>query len=99
MRMLVEVTIPVEPGNDPIKDGRLPKTIAAAVEQLRPEAMYFYPKHGRRHAIWVVDLKDPSEIPPLFDRFVGELNAEVEISPVMTLEELQKGLKQLAGQR
>jgi len=99
MRMLIDVTIPVEAGNAAMKDGRLPKTIAAAVEQWRPEATYFYPKHGKRHALWVVEVKDPSQIPPLFERFFEELNAEIEITPVMTLEDLQKGLKQLAGTR
>ena len=99
MRMLLDVQIPVEAGNAAIKDGRLPKTIMAVVDQLRPEASYFYPSNGKRHAIMVFDLKDSSQIPPVAERFFEELNAEVRIIPVMNLEDLQKGLAQIAGKK
>jgi hypothetical protein len=97
MRMMLDVSIPVDAGNTAIKDGRLPRTIAAAVDQLRPESSYFYPANGKRHAIFVFDLKDQAQIPPVAERFFLELNAEVRLTPVMNLEDLQKGLGQITG--
>ena len=58
MRVLIDVSVPVEAGNAAIKDGRLPKTIAATVDLLRPEAAYFYPENGQRHAFFVAELKE-----------------------------------------
>jgi len=95
MRMMIDVTIPVEAGNVAIKDGRLSKTFMAVVDQLRPESSYFYPAHGKRHALFVVDLKESSQIPGIAERLFEELNAEVRITPVMNLEDLQKGLGQI----
>jgi hypothetical protein len=97
MRMLVDVTIPVEAGNERLADGRLPKTFMAVVDQLRPEASYFYPKDGKRHASFIFDMKDSAQIPLVVERFFSELNASVELTPVMNLEDLQKGLGQLPG--
>jgi hypothetical protein len=97
MRMMLDVSIPVEAGNAAIKDGRLQRTIGAVVDQLRPEASYFYPANGKRHAIMVFDLKDQSQIPVIVERFFLELNAEARLTPVMNLEDLQKGLGQISG--
>jgi hypothetical protein len=94
---MISVTIPVEAGNAAIKDGRLEKTFAAALDQLRPESAYFYPVGGKRHAQFVIDLKESSQIPALAERFFHELNAEVEITPVMNAEDLKKGLQQISG--
>jgi hypothetical protein len=96
MRMLLDVTMPVEAGNAAIKDGRLQRTIAAVVDQVHPEASYFYPSNGKRHALMVFDLKDQSQIPLVAERLFEELNAEVNLTPVMNLEDLQKGLAQIS---
>jgi hypothetical protein len=99
MRTLVKVTIPVEAGNAAFKDGRLGKTFMAVIEQFRPEASYFYPEGGKRNALFVLDLKDATQIPVLAERLFSELNAAVELTPVMNLEDLQTGLRQVAGSK
>ncbi len=58
MRMMLKATIPVEAGNNTIKNGTLAKTMQATMQSLKPEAAYFYRKrsadgplrvqHGRR---------------------------------------------------
>ena len=95
MRVLLDVTIPVESGNATIKGGELPKLLMATIDQIRPESSYFYPKNGKRHFQMVFDLKDSSQIPPIAERLFEELNAEVSLTPVMNLEDLKKGLEQL----
>jgi len=95
MRTLVKVTVPVEAGNRAIKDGRMQKVLAEASERLRPEAAYFLADKGIRTALYVVDLKDPSDIPVIAEPFFTEFNAAVEFIPVMTADDLKKALDRL----
>ncbi len=95
MRMLLDVTIPVESGNASIKGGELPKLLMATIDQIHPESSYFYPLDGKRHFQMVFDLKDSSQIPPIAERLFEELKAEVRLMPVMNLEDLKKGLSQI----
>lgn len=95
MRVMLDVSIPVEAGNEALKDGRLQRTIMGVVDQIHPEASYFYPSRGKRHAIMVFDLRDQTHIPLVAERFFQDLNAEVRLTPVMNLEDLQKGLGQI----
>ncbi|HET7231839.1 MAG TPA: hypothetical protein VFJ16_17640 [Longimicrobium sp.] len=96
MRTLMKVTVPVEHGNAGIRDGRLPRTIEGMLDQLKPEAAYFYAEHGQRAALMVFDLQDPSQIPTIAEPLFQELNAAVEFSPVMVADELRRGLIALA---
>ncbi|MBI5479068.1 MAG: hypothetical protein HY906_09440 [Deltaproteobacteria bacterium] len=95
MRTMLDVSIPVEAGNVALKEGRLQKTILATVDQLRPEASYFYPENGQRHAFFGAELKESSQIPGVVERLFEELNAAVTITPVMNYEDLKKGLGQI----
>ena len=93
MRTLLKVSMPVEPANKAIKDGDLPKLFQRVADQLRPEACYFYAENGKRTALMVFDLKEPAQIPLVAEQFFNELNASVELSPVMNIEEVKKGLE------
>jgi hypothetical protein len=90
--MLLKVCIPVEAGNKAIRDGLLPKTVMSFVEQMKPEAVYFHAEHGKRTALFFFDLKDPTMIPTVAEPFFMNLNATIELSPVMTLEEMKVGV-------
>jgi hypothetical protein len=97
MRMMLKVVMPTERANEAAKDGSLPRAIEAAVRALKPEASYFTPRDGKRAALFFFDMKDPSQIPVIFEPLFSALNAEVELVPVMNLEELQKGLQEALG--
>ncbi|MFI2377228.1 hypothetical protein ACH5AO_19445 [Streptomyces sp. NPDC018964] len=43
----------------------------------------------------VVHMQDSSEVPPVGEPFFTHLNAQVEMCPVMNVEDLQKGLSAL----
>ena len=92
MRTLIKVTVPVEAGNKAVQDGTLQKVLAEALERLRPEAAYFLAERGVRTALYVVDLKDQSEVPVIAEPFFLALNAAVEFVPVMNADDLKKGL-------
>lgn len=93
MRMMMRVTIPVEAGNKGINEGTLPKIVMGTIERLKPESAYFTTHGGERCSYMVFDLKDPSEIPSIAEPFFQGLHAKVEFSPVMTPEDLKKGLE------
>ena len=58
MRMMLRWTVPVERGNETIKDGSLAQTIESLLEELKPEAAYFWPENGERAGLMVFDMAD-----------------------------------------
>ncbi|MCQ4204921.1 hypothetical protein ACFW5W_07580 [Streptomyces sp. NPDC058783] len=95
MRVLLRATLDTEKANEAIRSGKLPEVISRTLDQLKPEAAYFGPLGGRRTALLVLDMQDSSELPPTGEPFFTELNAEVEVSPIMNADDLRKGLSQL----
>ena len=95
MRTMLKVLFPVEASNKALKEGALEKTIGKMLEQLKPEAAYFFPDGGRRSAIFVFNLKEPSDIVLTVEPFYTALNAEVYLMPVMNAEDLEAGLAKL----
>jgi hypothetical protein len=96
MRMMMKISIPVEAGSKGIKDGTLPKTVMAFVEQMKPEACYFTAEGGKRTALFFFDLKDPTMIPTAAESFMQNLNASIELAPAMNLEDLKVGIEKMS---
>jgi len=96
MRMMLKVTVPVEAGNKAIKDGTLPKTLQATMQQLKPEAAYFFAENGVRTALYFFNLQDVSQIPVIAEPLFMGMNAALTMIPVMNAEDLQKGLTEAA---
>ena len=94
MRVMMKVSIPVEAGNKTLKDGSLPKTMMVFVEQMKPEAAYFIAENGKRTGIFVFDLKDPSTIPIVAEPFFLNLDASIEITPAMNVEDMKAGVQE-----
>jgi hypothetical protein len=92
MRMLMKVSIPVHAGNKAIKDGSLPETVKAFVDQMKPEAVYFVAEGGKRTGYFAFDLKDPTMIPTIAEPFFMNLDASIELQPAMNLEDMQAGV-------
>jgi hypothetical protein len=92
MRMMLKCTVPVEKGNETFKDGSLGKTIEALMNKLKPEAAYFCPMHGKRTGMLFFDLAEPSQIVETVEPLFSNLDAEVEILPVMNADDLRKGI-------
>ncbi|MFZ1321970.1 MAG: hypothetical protein WAT71_10475 [Ignavibacteria bacterium] len=92
MRTLLKATFDTDLGNAAIKDGSLGKIIESLMEKIKPEAAYFTATEGCRSCIIVFDMKDSSDIPAIAEPLFMKLNAEVEFSPVMNVDDLKKGL-------
>lgn len=99
MRMMMRVRIPVESGNRVIQDGTIKKVIEETMNQLQPESAYFLSENGKRAVYMFFDLKDPSQIPPIVEPLFINLNADVDLTPVMNVDELGKGIEDFAKAR
>jgi hypothetical protein len=97
MRLLVKANMDTERGNEAIRSGKMPELVKNALERIKPEAAYFGPLDGHRTMLLVVEMADSSQIPPALDPLFTDLHAYVEVTPVMNLDDLQKGLSQLGG--
>ena len=96
MRMLVHVKIPHEKFNAAVRDGSAGKKIKRILEETKPEVVYFTEYNGRRGAIMIVNLADPSQIPSFAEPWFLSFNADVELHAIMTPEELARaGLDEL----
>jgi len=88
--MLLNVTIPHDSFNAAVKDGTAGQKLGRILGELKPEAVYFTEQQGRRGAILIVDIADPSKIPAVCEPWFLSFNADVELRIVMSPEELQK---------
>ncbi len=97
MRMMLRWTVPVERGNEAIKDGTLSQTIESLIDELKPEAAYFWPENGERGGMMVFDMADPTQIPQIAEPLFLKLDAAVDFAPVMNADDLKKALEIVAA--
>ncbi len=97
MRMMLRWTVPVERGNETIKDGSLSQTIESLIEELKPEAAYFWPENGERAGMMVFDMADPTQMPQIAEPLFLKLDAAVDFAPVMNADDLKKALEIVAS--
>jgi hypothetical protein len=93
MRMMLKIKMPTELGNRAIKDGSLGKILEDTVSKLKAEAAYFVADDGMRCAMIFFDMKDSAEIPVIAEPLFVGLGAELELVPVMNVDDLREGLK------
>lgn len=88
MRMLVNFELPLEPFNSMVKDGTAGQTIERVIGEIRPEAVYFSARNGKRGGTMVVDLPNASAIPAVAEHLFLAFEATVEFDPCMSPEDL-----------
>ncbi|HLF71502.1 MAG TPA: hypothetical protein VI759_05055 [Dehalococcoidia bacterium] len=68
------------------------------MEELKPEAAYFYPSSGgMRSGHFIIQIEDGQQVLEVGERLWFGLGGEVEMTPVMTPEDIQKGLASIPG--
>ena len=90
MRFLLKVNIPNDAGNAAARAGALGKTIQAILDVQKPEAVYFSDDRGQRCGYLFIEMTDASQIPSFAEPWFQALNAQIELHPVMTPEDLAK---------
>lgn len=97
MRALIHVKLPIEPFNSAVRKGTVGETIKRILDETKPEAVYFTEYDGKRGAVLVVDVADPSRVPAIAEPWFLSFNAQVEFHIAMSPEELsQAGLDSMA---
>ncbi len=90
MRFLLKAEWSVEAGNALAKKGTLGSTVQSILEELKPEAAYFFAENGKRTALLIIDMQDASQIPALAEPWFLACQASIQIQPVMVPEDLMK---------
>ena len=88
MRMLLNVTVPHEPFNTLVREGKAGEILGKILEETKPEAVYFTERDGKRAAVVIVDLADPSKIPSLAEPWFLSFGADCELRIVMSPDDL-----------
>ena len=67
------------------------------LEELKPEAAYFWPENGERAGMMVFDMADTTQIPQIAEPLFMNLDAAVEFLPVMNADDLRTALEKVAA--
>jgi hypothetical protein len=97
MRMIMQLTFPLEPFNSAVRDGSIGKKVQRILDANKPVAAYFTEQNGHRGGLLIVDVKDPSEIPVLAEPWFLILDANVQFRVAMTPEELGRSNLEALG--
>ncbi|MBY4677629.1 panthothenate synthetase [Marinobacterium arenosum] len=96
MKTVVNFEFPIEPFNTLVRNGTAGQLLEEVLEEIKPEAVYFYAPHGCRGGTMVVDLADPSQIPSIAEPLFLKFDAKCQFYPAMTPEALaDAGLAEL----
>ena len=96
MRVMMTVLNPNEEFNAAVRDGTAGQKMQAIFEAAQPETVYFTEQEGKRCAVLIVDMEDPSAIPSLAEPWFLTFNSEVHFNIIMSPEDLARaGLEEL----
>jgi hypothetical protein len=86
--MLLKVSIPVEAGNEAVRNGTLGSTIQKILANIKPEAAYFSEDNGERTGYIFFDMTKSSELPAIAEPFFLAFHATLTVRPAMTPQDL-----------
>jgi hypothetical protein len=95
MKYLLKAILPIEDGNYAIKNGTMVKTIQDITAELKPESAYMTLEEGKRTIYCFFTMNQEIDMIKYTEPWFIALNAEVQIIPVMTIEEYKKITPQL----
>ena len=96
MKILIDVVLPHEPFNTLVKKGKAGEILEKIAKEIKPEAVYFTEKDGKRAGLYIVNLRNESDIPKFVEPFFLNFNADCHIRVVMTPEDLMNsGIDQI----
>jgi hypothetical protein len=94
MRFLILAKIPTEDGNKMVQDPNLLEKLEKYINKVKAEATYFYEANGNRVASFIVEIESADQIPVLAEPLFSGMGAHVEFHPVMSFNDLKKGIPQ-----
>lgn len=94
MRFLISAKIPTEAGNLMVQDPNFLSKLETYIDKVNAEATYFFEEDGNRVAAFIVDIQSSDHIPVLVEPLFSGMGTHVELHPVMSLDDLKKGIPQ-----
>jgi len=92
MRLMMKFTIPVGHGNETAKDGTQLQALESLLEATNAEAAYFTMIDGERNGYIFFEEADQAQLTRLNEPMMAALNAAIEIVPVLSFDDLKRGL-------
>ena len=93
MKFLLRLHMPTESGNKVLQDPNFPKKLEGVLNQIKPEAVYFAPIEGERGIYMIVNLASADMIAGIAEPLWTIFNCKLDLTPLMELSDLQKGLQ------
>ena len=90
MKMLVNVSFPIEPFKTLVREGRAGIILERIIEEIKPESIYFSEREGNRGATFIVEITDASEIPSIAEPWFLNFEAHCEFRIAMTPDDLMR---------
>jgi hypothetical protein len=97
MRMMVKFTFGAGGGNEILRSGKINTLLQQVMEDLKPEAAYFYAENGQRSGHFIIESQDSVDLVRVCEPLWFGLKADVAMIPVMNGEDIQRGLGELQG--
>jgi hypothetical protein len=94
MSFLIHARIPTEDGNKMVQDPDFLRKIETYINKVKAKATYFFEANDNRIAAFIVDIQNADQIPVLAEPLFSGMGAHVEFHPVMSLDDLKKGIPQ-----
>jgi hypothetical protein len=94
---MIKFRFPTVEGTEALKAGRIDKLLGQLMEDLKPEAAYFYPENGLRSGHLIVNMDNSTQVLEYGERLWVGLGGEVEMTPVMAPEDIMAGLSSMPG--
>ena len=96
MRMLIDYELPHEPFNTFVRDGSAGQKMQQIFDDIKPEAVYFTERGGKRGGTIIVEVADPSKFPSIAEPLFLTFNADLHWRIVFGPEDLaQAGLEEI----
>ncbi|MGH6802905.1 MAG: hypothetical protein ACREC3_06000 [Methyloceanibacter sp.] len=99
MKMLLNVLFPHEPFNALVRSGEVGNIMKRILDDLKPEAVYFTEQGGKRSAILVIEVANPSEVPKFAEPFFLNFNANCRLGIVMSPDDLKNAGLEALGKK
>ena len=96
MRMMVTATFPLQKFNKAVRNGTAGEKLGRIMDDIKPEAVYFIERDGKRTCVMIVEIDNASKVPAVSEPFFLGFNCSVEFNICMSSEDLQNaGLDEL----
>ena len=94
MRFILSAKIPTEAGNLMVQDAKLLNKLETYINKVKAEATYLFELMAIKYTAFIVDIQSADQIPVLAEPLFSGMGAHVEFHPVMSLDDLKKGIPQ-----